>query len=134
MSHPAGGRPLSVLVVDDLADAAESLALVLSFHGFAARTAPDGPAALKAAADEPPDVVVTDLRMPGMDGWELARRLRARADTAGAFVVALTGCGSEDDRRRSAEAGVDVHLLKPVAPCELVALLGRLRRPMSASA
>src|SRR5207237_238873 len=79
----------------------------------------------RAAAEHPPDVVVTDIRMPGMDGWELTRRLRARTDTAGAFVVALTGLCGPADRRRSAEAGVDVHLLNAVQPAALVALLER---------
>jgi CheY-like chemotaxis protein len=81
----------SVLVVDDLPAAAESLATMLSILGFPARTATSGEAALALAAADPPDVVFTDLGMPGMDGFELARRLRQQAAGESLVVVAVSG-------------------------------------------
>ncbi len=126
MTALPGRRPVSVLVVDDVPDAAESLAILLRLHGFAARTAPDGSSALRAAAADPPDAVVTDLGMPDLGGWELARRLRAQCPTP-PFVVAVTGYDRDVDRRRSAEAGIDLHLIKPVEPDELVAALKQVR-------
>lgn len=122
MSRHPDGRPPRVLVVDDVADAADSLAYLLCLHGFDARTARDGPAALRSAGEWTPDAVVTDVRMPGMGGWELARRLRDLLPGP-LLVVAVTGCDTPEDARRSAEAGIDLHLLKPVEPGELVALL-----------
>jgi CheY-like chemotaxis protein len=102
-----------VLVVDDNADAADSLAVLLRLLGHEVRVAHDGPAALAAAAGGWPEVVLLDLGMPGMDGYEVARRLRADPATAGAVIAALTGWGQDEDRRRSKEAGFDHHLVKP---------------------
>jgi CheY-like chemotaxis protein len=76
----------------------------------------DGPAALAAAQAERPDVVVLDLGMPGMDGFEVARRLRGQPGSDGVLLVALTGWAQEDDRRRCYEAGFDGHMPKPVEP------------------
>src|SRR5690349_12670824 len=124
---PTPGRAPKVLVVDDLADAADSTAAVLALHGFAVAVATSGAAALRAAAADPPDAVVLDLAMPGMDGYELARRLKNQATGDRPLLIAVTGCGSEADRRKSAAAGIDLHLLKPVEPAALVAALDRLR-------
>src|SRR4051812_38398249 len=102
-------RP-SVLVVDDVADAAETLALLLSLHGFAARTAPHGPAALALIASDPPDAVLCDIRMPGMpgmDGWEFAPKARDLAAGRPLVLVAVSGLDREDDCRRSRDAGFD---------------------------
>jgi CheY-like chemotaxis protein len=126
---------LSVLVVDDLADAAVSLAVLLKLCGFHAQAVYTGAAALRAAEESPPDAVVLDLRMPGMDGWELARRLHARAAPRGRgkrpLLIAMTGCGSESARRKSAEAGIDLHLLKPVEPAYLAGVLWRFSRVLA---
>jgi CheY-like chemotaxis protein len=115
-------RP-SVLVVDDVADAADSLALLLSLQGFTVRTAPDGPAALADIAADPPAAVLTDLRMPKMDGWAFAREARGLAGGRHLVVVAVSGLAREEDIARSVEAGFDAHLVKPVDPAAVVALL-----------
>ncbi len=114
-----------VLVVDDNGDAAESLALLLHAVGAEVRTAHDGLAGLAQAAEFLPQAVLLDLGMPGMDGFEVARRLRGDARQAGLVIVALTGWGQEDDRRRTQAAGFDHHLTKPV---DVDALLGILAR------
>ena len=117
-----GGR--RVLVVDDNMDAAGSLGKVLSrLLDQVVRVVHDGPSALAAAAEFRPEIVLLDIGMPGMDGYEVARRLRSRPETGGTILVALTGWGQEADRRRSAEAGFDRHLVKPVDLDELEDLL-----------
>jgi CheY-like chemotaxis protein len=127
MSHSAADRPLSILVVDDVPDAVDSLAAILTLNGFSVRTASSGPDALRAAAAAPPDVVFTDLAMPGMTGWELIRRLREQLPDRRLFVVAVTGCAREEDHRKSVDAGIDLHLIKPVDLPTLVAVLERVR-------
>jgi CheY-like chemotaxis protein len=108
--------------VEDNPDAARSLATLLRLAGHDVRVAADGPQALTAAAERPPDVVLCDLGLPGMDGYTVAQRLRA-ASGDGMVLVALTGYGQEADRRRSADAGFDMHLTKPVDPTVLEELL-----------
>jgi PAS domain S-box-containing protein len=118
-----------VLVVDDNPDAADSFALLLRLAGQDVRTAYDGPSALARAEEFRPELVFLDIGMPGMDGYELARRLRAHPDLEGVGLVALTGWGQEEDRRRSQEAGFDRHLVKPVEPKMLGELLAGLKLP-----
>ncbi len=130
-AEPARARPPAprrVLVVDDNTDAADSLAMLLRFERHEVRTAHDGPAALEAAEAFRPEVVLLDLGLPEMDGYEVARRLRERAALKDVFLVALTGYGQEEDRRRSRESGFDRHLVKPVDPVQVQALLGSLPR------
>ena len=115
----------SVLIVDDNQDAAESLAQLLRLDGQEVRTAYDGPTALGLARAKPPDVVLLDIGMPGMDGLEVARRLRQDLGLKQALLVALTGYGQEEDRRRSQEAGFNAHLVKPVDVDALERLLAR---------
>src|SRR5207249_10057965 len=113
------GHLLRVLVVDDNIDAAESLALLLRLWGHVVFVAHDGPSALKIGRDQRPQVVLLDLGLPGMDGYEVARQLRGanRAASPGGLVLwVLTGYGQEEDHRRSRAAGFDRHLLKPVDP------------------
>jgi PAS domain S-box-containing protein len=112
-----------ILVVDDNVDAAESLALLLQIGGHEVRTAHDGPAVLDLAKAYLPEVIFLDIGLPGMDGYEIAKRLRQQGETAGALLVAVTGYGQEEDRRRSQEAGFDHHLTKPVNPQDLQSLL-----------
>jgi PAS domain S-box-containing protein len=113
----SGGR--RILVVDDNRDAADSLAMMLRLTGHETRTAHDGLAALEAGADFRPDLVLLDIGMPRLNGYEAARRIRREPWGRAAFLVALTGWGQDEDRRRSREAGFDAHLTKP---CDLGAL------------
>jgi signal transduction histidine kinase/CheY-like chemotaxis protein len=113
-----------VLLVDDNLDAAEVLAALLRLRGHEVRVAPDGTTALALVRDYVPEVVLLDLGLPGMDGHEVGRRLRRQPGLDAALIVALTGAGTEDDRRRSREAGFDHHLVKPVDPEDLDQLLG----------
>ncbi|MBW3623293.1 MAG: PAS domain S-box protein [Armatimonadetes bacterium] len=119
-------RVLRILIVDDNRDAAESLGDVLSLHGNEIRTAHDGPAALEAAHEFQPDVVLLDIGLPGMDGYEVARTLRGWEDLKDVILIALTGYGQEEDRRLSREAGFDRHLVKPVDLMHLQQLLQQL--------
>jgi PAS domain S-box-containing protein len=106
-----------ILVVDDNHDAAEMLAEMLSLSGNETEVAHDGPTAISAARAFCPHIVFLDLGLPGMDGYEVAQRLRADgALSSGVVLVALTGWGSAEDQRRTAEAGFDFHLVKPMAP------------------
>ena len=115
-----------VLVVDDNRDAAESLGTLLEILGSEVRVVHDGPAALEVIGTFPPSLVLLDIGMPGMDGCEVAHRVRSRSDLSGVTLVAVTGWGQEEDRRRSREAGFDHHLVKPV---ELEAIRRLLPRP-----
>jgi signal transduction histidine kinase len=124
--------PRRVLLVDDNVDAADSLALLLSLGGHEVRAVHDGPSALRAAAEFRPEVVLLDIGLPGMDGYEVARRLRQCAEVAGTLLVAVTGYGREEDRRRSREAGFDFHLVKPADPQQLAELFAA-RPPVTSS-
>jgi signal transduction histidine kinase/ActR/RegA family two-component response regulator len=119
----AGGRPLDVLVVDDSKEAAQSLAYVVGRWGYQARVAYDGAEALEQAEARRPDVVLLDIGMPQMDGYEVARRLREREGGGKVVLVAVTGYAQEEDRRRAREAGFDYHMVKPVDPGDLRELL-----------
>ncbi len=112
-----------VLVVDDNTDAAESIAMLLRLWGHRVRVAYTGPEALRAAEEYQPDVAFLDIGLPGMDGYEVARRLRQQPTFQRTVLAAVTGYGQEDDRRRSAEAGFNHHLTKPVAPEALQKIL-----------
>ncbi len=108
-------------------DTAESLALLLRLRGHDVETAHDGLAALKKAGSFHPEVVLLDIGLPGLDGYQVAGRLRRRRRTAKALLVALTGYGQEEDQRLSREAGFDHHLTKPVDPLIIYELLARRR-------
>jgi signal transduction histidine kinase len=121
--RPPSAAPRRILVVDDNVDAADSLARLLGLQGHEVRVAHDGLAGLEAARASPPELVFLDLGLPGVDGYEVARRIRRQPQTQGTVLVALTGWGQEDARRRSREAGFDHHLVKPVDLEALRALL-----------
>jgi PAS domain S-box-containing protein len=104
----------NVLIVDDNGDAAEVVATLLRTHGYEVRVALDGPAALAIVDHFAPDVALLDIGLPVMDGYELAQRLQARFAPRRVSLIAITGYGREDDRRRAREAGFDLHLVKPV--------------------
>src|SRR6516162_6114764 len=105
-----GPSKLRVLVVEDHADTAASMAVLLRIRGHEVEVAPDGPSALRIAADRPPDVALLDIGLPGLSGWHVARRLRERAPGKTPLLIAVTGYGREADRRRSLEAGIHLHL------------------------
>jgi CheY-like chemotaxis protein len=123
------GRRRRFLVVDDNRDAADSLALLLRLQGVDTDVAYDGAAALEAVRAKRPDVVLLDLGMPGMDGFEVAARIRREPELAGTALIALTGWGQPDHRRQTREAGFDGHLVKPVELAELQALVTRAAAP-----
>jgi len=110
----AGHNRRRVLIVDDNADAAEMLALALEALGCTIEIAHDGPSALRVAERFPADIALIDIGLPVMDGYALARRLREMPGFAPTRLIAVTGYGQHDDRRRSSEAGFDAHLVKPV--------------------
>jgi len=120
---PAGPGPLRILVVDDNEDAADTLAMLLEASGHEVMVEHGSHRALARAAEAAPQVCLLDIGLPDMDGVELARRLRARPETAGALLVAVTGYGQESDRARTREAGFDHHLVKPIDLDRLQAVL-----------
>jgi len=122
--QPVSGR--RILVVDDNHDSAESLAMLLEITGNETLVAYDGMVALRQAAAFRPDVVLLDLGLPKLDGYEVARRLRARPWGKKLVLVAITGWGQDEDRRHTAEAGFDGHLVKPVDYAALTQLLATL--------
>lgn len=115
-----------VLVVDDNIDAAKSLRILLKLQGAQAEMVHSGPDALEAVEKMQPNVVLLDIGMPGMDGYEVARRIRASGDFKEVTLIALTGWGQEEDRQRTREAGFDHHLVKPADIVKLKELLVRL--------
>ena len=115
-----------LLVVDDNKDAAESMAMLLELWGHEVVCVYDGHSALEAAARCCPEAVFLDIGLPGMDGYEVAERLRELPQSAEAILVAVTGYGQDEDRRRSRAAGINYHLVKPVAPETLHSLLDSL--------
>src|SRR5262249_24527723 len=121
-----------ILVVDDNRDAAESLATLLRMLGNSVRLAHDGPGALVLAKDFRPDVVLLDIGLPGMSGYDVCRKLRQQTGSQDVLYIAQTGWGQEEDRRRSREAGFDYHLVKPVDFGALEELLAS-RRPASSN-
>jgi PAS domain S-box-containing protein len=122
----ASNVSLRVLVVDDNVDAAETLAALFEIKGHTVATVHDGLDAVSRAQTFLPQVVFLDIGLPGLNGYDVARELRARPAVAGAFLVALTGWGTDADRLKSGEAGFDHHLTKPVSFDEIVRLMADL--------
>jgi PAS domain S-box-containing protein len=123
---PASG--CRVLVVDDNVDAAQSLAKLLEMSGHQVRLAYDGPRALEAALDHRPEVVLLDIGLPGLDGFEVAQQIRQQAALSSIVLVALTGYGQDADRQQSKEAGFDYHLVKPARFSEIEQILANVSR------
>jgi two-component system CheB/CheR fusion protein len=113
-------------VVEDNRDSAESLSMLLTLAGHEVRVAHDGAAAIATACSYRPQVILLDIGLPGMDGFEAARRLRGEPGLDGTLLVAMTGYGQAQDRQRSKAAGFDRHLTKPVEPGVLYGLLREL--------
>ena len=118
-----------ILVVDDNRDSSESLAVLLQIMGHEVHIAYDGPNALESARTHHPDTVLLDIGLPGMSGHTVARRMREELHMTSTLLVAMTGWGQEEDRQRSREAGFDHHLVKPVEPNALEALLASSAHP-----
>jgi CheY-like chemotaxis protein len=128
----AYNRPRRVLVVEDTPAVSEMLTALLRQWGHAVRTVSDGPAALTLARTYHPDVVLLDIGLPGMNGYEVARHLRQETGHTRPVIAAITGYGQAEDRRRAEDAGFDYHMLKPIDPNALRALFenaASLRRP-----
>src|SRR5262249_31282293 len=123
------GPALRILVADDKQDAAESPMLLLQMEGHDVHTVFDGDAAITAIEELRPDVALLDIGMPGANGYEVARRVRERPWGEHVYLVALTGWSQPADRRRTAEAGFDAHLVKPVPPEALERLLATMSGP-----
>jgi CheY-like chemotaxis protein len=121
------GAMLKILVVDDNADAADSLSMLLQARGHEVRTAPDGRRAVELAEGFRPDVILMDVAMPELDGLEATRAIRLRPWGASIHIIALTAWGQESERRRTQEAGMDGHLVKPVDPRALGGMLATVR-------
>jgi CheY-like chemotaxis protein len=133
-SRPAESSSVSrrVLVTDDNVDGAETLAIVLRLVGHHVRVAHSGPDALEIAAAFRPEVIFLDIGMPGMDGFETARRLRGLGGIEQTVLVAVTGYGQESDRQRAREAGFDEFLVKPASPEAVRTLSLKARLPTTA--
>jgi PAS domain S-box-containing protein len=132
---PAVPKPVNghrILVVDDNADSATSLAMLLKFKGYETRTAQDGAEGMQRAAEFQPDLILLDIGMPKINGYEVCRRIREESWGKPIRIVALTGWGQDEDKRRSAEAGFNGHLVKPVEPAALDRLLTELEAPTAA--
>lgn len=119
---------LTVVVVDDSRDTADSTAELLAFAGCKTHIAVSGEECLQLVASERPDVVLLDIRMPRMDGYEVARRITATFTEKPPLLVAVTGCGTDADRQQAIEAGFHLHLVKPVDPAVLVGMIRRIHR------
>lgn len=126
--EPAGSASLRILVVDDNRDSADCLAMLLDALGHETRTAYEGEEALAASDAFSPDVVLLDIGMPGMSGYEICRRLREKPGGRELVIFAQTGWGQDEDRRRTQKAGFDHHLVKPVDPADLLARLTVVKR------
>jgi CheY-like chemotaxis protein len=118
-----------VLVVDDNLDAADTVGMFLRIEGHVVQTAADGEEALACAAAFHPDVVILDIGLPRLDGYEVARRLRQGAAGSAALLIALTGYGQKGDQDQARAAGFDLHLVKPADPRQLAETIAQWRRP-----
>jgi PAS domain S-box-containing protein len=125
-SAPTASRRARVLLVEDNPDAAESLQMLLELLGHEAHVAHDGTAAVPLALAHRPDVMLVDIGLPGLDGYEVARRVRAEPSLASTVLVAVTGYGRPEDKREALAAGFDLHLTKPVEPDALRGLVAAL--------
>jgi len=120
-------RRIRALVIEDNPDTAETLSLLLGEAGIDAEVALSGTAGLAAAQAAPPDIVFCDIGMPGLDGYAVARRLRAEDWGSRVTLVAVTAYGREEDRRRAEEAGFDMHFVKPADPAAILGLFKDVR-------
>jgi CheY-like chemotaxis protein len=125
---PVSVQPRRILIVDDNRDSARSLAMLMTLGGHEVHLAHDGLEAVSAAATVQPDVVLLDIGLPKLDGYQAARRIRERAGARHPILIAITGWGQDKDRRRAEESGFDAHMVKPVDHRALSALLAEAPR------
>ena len=122
-----GQEPLRILIVEDNADSRQMLETILRLDGYQVATASDGLQGLEAIRSAPPDIALIDIGLPQLDGYQLAKRVRAQHPNAKLRLVALTGYGRDEDRKAVMEAGFDEHLVKPVHPGDLTRVLRKPR-------
>ena len=129
-THPeeAHGQSLRVLVVDDNIDVAQTLAVLLKSCGHKVEVAHDGPTALEAARTYRPNLILLDIGLPGMDGFEVAKKVRQEMDLGNVVLVAMTGYGQDSDKKRTQEIGFDHHLVKPADFREIKQILPTVAR------
>jgi CheY-like chemotaxis protein len=120
---------LRILLAEDNADSAESMAHVLRAAGHSVRVVADGVQAVTAALQDPPDVVLLDIGLPLLDGWEVARRIHQGLGERPCALIAISGYSQPDDQVQSRQAGIHLHLAKPVDPEKLQTLLSQLHQP-----
>jgi len=125
---PTTGSAMRILIVDDNRDGADSLSKMLQLMGNDTRTAYDGQEAVDAAGNFRPDVVLLDIGMPQLNGYDACRRIRGQPWAENIVICAMTGWGQEEDRRRSHDAGFDHHMVKPVEPRALMNMLASIPR------
>jgi len=116
----------SVLIVDDVPDVTEMIGLFLKHAGYEVATADSAPAALQLANEKVFDVIISDIGMPEMNGYQFAESLRTRAEYQGTPIIAVTGYSEYDDRGRALQSGFNAHLTKPIDPAELLKLMNEL--------
>lgn len=130
---PTGPSGLRVLVVEDDPDTADSMAMLLNLYAYDVQIARDGKTALRAVAENEPDVVLLDIGLPKLDGWQLAKEIHGQSRNKRPFLIAISGFGRESDQMRSHEAGIDLHLVKPVEPEMLHQVLHRFHAVLTPS-
>ena len=123
----ATAAKLRILIAEDNQDSADSLKMLLEALGYEAHLAHDGESAVRAADSLRPDAILMDIGLPGLSGYDAAQRIRANRPGNAVMIIALTGWGQESDRKRSAEAGIDHHMVKPLDLAVLQRLLDSLR-------
>jgi len=123
----AAPRRFRILVVDDNHDSALSMAMMLQIMGHDTRTAHDGESAVSTAETFLPEVVLLDIGLPKLNGYEVAQRIREKTWGESMYLIAVTGWGQDEDRQRSSEVGLNLHMVKPVEPAALEKLLATLQ-------
>jgi CheY-like chemotaxis protein len=127
-----GRKHFHILLVEDYEDAAQSLAMLLRLHGYQVDIARNGAQAITAALHQRPDAILLDIGLPAVNGYQVAATLRQEASCKDTLIIAVSGYGQPEDQRRSREAGIDHHLLKPINSEVLLGLLPRPEPPMPA--
>ena len=129
-----GQKRLRVLIVEDDADTADSMAILLRLYTYDVEVAWDGATALRAVLEGQPDVVLLDIGLPKLNGWQLAKEIRSHSTGKRPLLIAISGFGMQADQMRSQEAGIDLHLVKPVEPEILQQVLQRFETVIVPSA